>query len=166
MQILLKYIGIVCLSGVITFYHADGFANTLLTDKPIVLAVNNTFIFNPRTRVWKAVSDRGSVVKSGLGSGGMHYCADIRRSCHTPTGTYHIISKGGPGCVSSRYPVGRGGAKMPYCMFFTNLYAIHGSYDVPNHNASHGCIRVRPADARWLSQHFIHIGTKVVVEPY
>lgn len=126
----------------------------------------NTFIFNPNTLVWKAVDDNGHVVRTGRGSGGRKYCSDIHRSCKTPSGVFRIMSKGGPGCRSSRYPVGRGGAPMPYCMFFTKLYAVHGSYEVPSYNASHGCIRVQPTDANWLSHNFMRIGTKVVVYSY
>jgi hypothetical protein len=128
-------------------------------------AFSNTFIFNPRSLTWKAV-DNGKVIRSGKASGGARYCRDVGRSCRTPTGSYSIISKGGPGCSSSRYPLGKGGAKMPYCMFFSKLYAVHGSYDVPNHNASHGCIRVHPEAARWLSHNFMRIGTRVVVQSY
>lgn len=126
----------------------------------------NAVVFNPRTLQWKAVSDSGKTVRAGHASGGRSYCPDIRRSCRTPSGTYHVISKSGPGCKSTRYPVGRGGAPMPYCMFFSKYYAIHGSPDVPNHNASHGCIRVHPGDARWLNHNFVHVGTTVVVKPY
>jgi len=126
----------------------------------------NTFVFNPRTLSWTAINDNGHVVKTGRASGGSHYCKDIRRSCRTPVGTFYISSKQGAGCRSSRYPLGRGGSPMPYCMFFSKYYAIHGSYHVPNYNASHGCIRVRPSDAYWLSRNFIRIGTRVVVKHY
>ena len=129
-------------------------------------AANNEFIYNPRTLKWKAINANGKVVRTGHGSGGRGYCPDIRRSCRTPTGTYSVHSKGGASCRSSRDPVGKGGAPMPYCMFFSRYYAIHGSPDVPNHNASHGCIRVEPRDARWLNHNFVEIGTKVVVKPY
>lgn len=129
-------------------------------------AANNTFTYNPRTLQWKAVNSKGKVVRTGRGSGGRSYCPDIRRSCRTPTGTYHILGKGGAGCRSSRYPVGKGGAPMPYCMFFSKYYAIHGSYDLPNRNASHGCIRVAPSEAHWLHENFIGVGTTVVVKPY
>lgn len=132
---------------------------------PVLLA-NNAFVFNPRSLQWKAINEQGHVVRTGHGSGGRGYCPDIRRSCRTPTGTYSVHSKGDAGCRSSRYPVGHGGAPMPYCMFFSKYYAIHGSPDVPNHNASHGCIRVLPSDARWLNHHFIQTGTTVVVKPY
>lgn len=130
-----------------------------------VLALN-TFVYNPRTLTWSAINDNGRVIRSGRGSGGKGYCPDIRRSCRTPTGVYRIWSKGGLGCKSSRYPVGRGGAPMPYCMFFSKYYAVHGSYDVPGYNASHGCVRVRPGDAAWLSRNFMRIGTRVVIKPY
>lgn len=129
-------------------------------------AFANTFVFSPRSLTWKAINDNGTVVRSGHASGGKGYCRDTGRSCRTPTGTYSVISKGGPGCRSSRYPVGRGGAPMPYCMFFSRYYAIHGSYDVPNYNASHGCIRVEPGDAAWLSHNFVRIGTRVVIKSY
>jgi lipoprotein-anchoring transpeptidase ErfK/SrfK len=126
----------------------------------------NTFVFNPKTLTWKAINDNGEVVRMGKGSGGRHYCPDIRRGCKTPSGIYSIISKGGPECRSTRYPVGRGGSPMPYCMFFSKYYAIHGAYDVPNYNASHGCVRVKPSEARWLSRNFVRVGTKVVIKPY
>lgn len=129
-------------------------------------SAGNTFIFNPNTLSWKAIDANGHVVRTGRGSGGRHYCPDIHRSCKTPSGVYRVISKGGPGCRSSRFPVGRGGAPMPYCMFFSKYYAIHGSYELPNYNASHGCVRVSPRDANWLSHNFIKIGTKVVIKPY
>jgi lipoprotein-anchoring transpeptidase ErfK/SrfK len=35
-------------------------------------------------------------------------------------------------------------------LYFHRGYAIHGSNSVPNHPASHGCVRVTRADARWL----------------
>jgi lipoprotein-anchoring transpeptidase ErfK/SrfK len=140
--------------------------NINTASKPTMVIASNTFIYNPKTLTWTAINDNGKVVRSGRGSGGRSYCPDIHRSCRTPTGTYHVVSKRGSDCRSSRYPVGRGGAPMPYCMFFSKYYAIHGSPDVPNRNASHGCIRVPPSDARWLSGHFVNVGTKVVVKPY
>lgn len=144
------------------FYSADAAGS--IDYKPIVLA--GTFVFNPRAHTWTAINDNGRVIRSGRASGGRSYCPDIHRSCRTPTGVFRVIHKGGSGCHSSRYPVGEGGAPMPYCMFFSQYHAVHGSYDVPNYNASHGCIRVRPSDARWLNANFMSIGTKVVVRPY
>ncbi|WP_133140212.1 L,D-transpeptidase [Legionella genomosp. 1] len=141
--------------------------NAIIPDNvPHINVASNTFIFNPRKLTWVAISSNGKVVRSGKASGGSHYCRDIKRSCKTPSGTYRVMSKSGAGCRSSRYPLGKGGAPMPYCMFFSKYYAIHGSPDVPNYNASHGCIRVRPGDAKWLNQNFVKIGTKVIVRPY
>lgn len=131
-----------------------------------VYAAGNTFIFNPNTLTWKAVDANGQVIRTGRGSGGRSYCPDTHRGCKTPSGVFRVVSKGGAGCRSSRFPIGRGGSPMPYCMFFSKNYAIHGSYEVPNHNASHGCVRVTPKDANWLSHHFVKVGTKVVIKPY
>jgi len=139
--------------------------SSLMLAIPAAMA-SGEFVYNPKTLQWKAINGSGQVVRTGRGSAGSSYCPDIHRSCRTPTGTYYVMSKGGAGCHSSRYPVGRGGAPMPYCMFFSKNYAIHGSYEIPHRNASHGCIRVKPQDAHWLSSHFVNVGTKVVVKPY
>ncbi len=124
------------------------------------------FIFSPRMRAWAAYDANGRLVRTGRASGGANYCRDVRRACRTPRGVFYVRSKGSPGCRSSRYPKGRGGAPMPYCMFYSKYYAIHGSPNVPRYNASHGCIRVLPSAARWLSRNFIRIGTQVIVLPY
>lgn len=123
------------------------------------------FVFEPRHHRWAAYQD-GRLVASGRASGGKGYCPDIGRSCRTPVGVFRVISKGSANCRSTRYPKPHGGARMDYCMFFTRMYAIHGSNDVPNHNASHGCVRVYPSDARWLHGNFMTIGTTVIVRPY
>lgn len=136
----------------------------LATAAPLQVA-QNTFVYNPKTLRWQALRN-GKVVRTGHGSAGKSYCRDSGHRCHTPTGTYRIISKSGAGCRSSRYPVGKGGAPMPYCMFFSKYYAIHGSDEVPNYNASHGCVRVHPSDAKWLNHNFMSIGSTVVIKPY
>jgi L,D-transpeptidase catalytic domain len=145
-------------------------SNGVIIDKNYWLknsfAYRNAFVFSPRSLTWRAYNSQGRVIRSGRASGGAHYCRDVGRACRTPVGSFRIISKRGPGCRSSRYPRGRGGARMPYCMFFSKYYAIHGSYDVPRRNASHGCIRVHPGAAKWLSHNFIRIGTRVVVTSY
>jgi len=108
---------------------------------------------------WSAYDDDGTLVGSGKVSGGKSYCADIGRSCRTVTGTFVVQSKKGAGCKSSKFPVAKGGASMPYCMLFHKGYALHGSYNVPNFNASHGCVRMSPDDARWLNQEFVRLGS-------
>ncbi len=124
------------------------------------------FIFSPRRRAWAAYSPAGQLVGYGRASGGANWCRRLGRPCRTPRGTFRISRKGSVGCRSGKYPRPRGGAPMPYCMFFMRAYAIHGSPDVPDHNASHGCIRVKKPAAAWLHRNFIRIGTKVVVTSY
>lgn len=125
------------------------------------------FIFDPKANAWAAYDAQGNRVKTGSASGGKDYCEDIGRSCHTVTGTFRVYSKKGPDCKSSVYPIEtHGGAKMPYCMHFNGGYSIHAAYEVPNYNASHGCIRVLPSAAKWLNEDFINVGTTVIVKPY
>ncbi|MGD9591091.1 MAG: L,D-transpeptidase [Candidatus Berkiella sp.] len=107
---------------------------------------------------WGAYDSQGNLVKWGRASGGKKYCPDIGRGCRTVTGTFTIFNKKGPGCKSSRFPVGKGGAPMPYCMHFKGGYAMHGG-NVPNYNASHGCVRLPYADAQWLNQNFVRVGS-------
>lgn len=159
---LLSGIVLIASIGQVNITHAESEGSIINKS----FAANNTFVFSPRSLSWKAINASGQVVRTGRASGGRSYCPDLHRSCRTPSGSYHIISKGGAGCKSSRFPIGKGGAPMPYCMFFSRYYAVHGSYDVPNYNASHGCVRVTPKDAHWLSNNFMRIGTRVVVKPY
>jgi hypothetical protein len=124
-----------------------------------------TFVFDPKALRWYAYYN-GSLIHSGRASGGRHYCPDLHRGCRTPCGVFRISSKGGPGCKSKKFPIGRGNAPMPWCMFFHKGFAIHGSGSVPGYNASHGCIRVPPSDARWLNNNFLSPGSKVIVRSY
>jgi len=101
-----------------------------------------------------AYSADGILQYWGPVSTGRDYCPDIGRGCRTSTGTFAIHQKEGAGCVSTKFPVGRGGAPMPYCMFFHGGYALHGSYEVPGYNDSHGCVRMFVDDAKWLNQQF------------
>lgn len=126
------------------------------------------FVFDPKKTAWFAY-ENGELIASGSASGGANTCRNrhgISR-CHTPVGTFRVFSKGSANCKSSIYPLPNGGAPMPYCMFFSKNYAIHGASSVPaGRNASHGCIRVKPGAALWLTRNFIDIGTTVVVKPY
>lgn len=125
------------------------------------------FVFDPRHHAWAVYDENGKRIRQGRASGGSEYCPDLRRACKTPAGTYRIYSKKGVDCVSSKFPLKtRGGALMPYCMHFHGGYAIHGVPKMTRGNESHGCIRVKTNDAKWLNQKFMHIGTKVVVLPY
>ncbi len=124
------------------------------------------FVFSPRLRQWAAYNRYGKRIAYGVANGGANWCNDVRRACRTPAGNFRVRSKGLPSCRSSKYPIGRGGAKMPYCMFFHKGYAIHGSPHISRTNGSHGCIRVRTQAAQWLHRYFINHGTKIIVLPY
>lgn len=127
----------------------------------------NVFIFNPRETTWAAYDASGDLVRTGRASGGAGYCADVKRACRTPVGHFSVYAKRGYDCYSTKYPLGGGGAHMPYCMFFRGGYAIHGSSDVPSGaNVSHGCIRVTPSAAAWLNQDFLNYGSSVIVRSY
>lgn len=128
---------------------------------------NKVIIVDPNIPAWGAYDAEGNLVMTGEASPGRKYCADLKRGCKTPAGTYKIYSKKGPECVSSRFPLStHGGAPMPYCMHFYKGYALHGSNVVVPYNASHGCVRMQPSSAEWLSKNFAKIGTTVIILPY
>lgn len=123
-------------------------------------------IVDPRVHAWGAYSADGTLIRSGMASAGSNYCRDIRRPCRTRTGSFRIHSLGSRGCKSTRYPLPRGGAPMPYCMYFNGNQGLHGSHEVANANISHGCVRMHVQDAEWLRFNFVNMGTKVIVRPY
>lgn len=112
---------------------------------------------------WGAYDDQGNLIKWGSASGGKNFCEDIGKACKTVTGTFTVYRKQGSSCKSNLFPVGRGGAPMPYCMHFQGGYALHGGA-VPDFNASHGCIRVPVQEAQWLNQNFVKVGkTRIII---
>ncbi len=115
---------------------------------------------------WGAYDSEGNLVQSGHVSGGKSFCPDINKKCKTVTGTFKVYEKRGGNCKSKIFPVGKGGAPMPYCMFFHEGFALHGSNAVPNYNASHGCVRMSSKDAQWLNQNFVNVGTTRVNVTY
>lgn len=122
---------------------------------------------DPHVHAWGAY-ESGSLVKSGLATAGSDWCPDIGRPCHTSVGHFRVSSLGGPECKSKIFPVPKGGAPMPYCMFFHGGQALHGvsEGEVVEGNISHGCVRLHVADAEWLRFNFVNVGTKVIVSPY
>ncbi len=125
-----------------------------------------TIIFSYDANAWGAYDEHGQLVRWGPASGGKSYCPDVGTHCRTPAGTYAVYAKQGPDCISTKFPVGEGGAPMPYCMFFNGGYALHGSFDVPGYHASHGCVRLFIEDARWINEEFTPGGrTRVIVLP-
>ena len=128
----------------------------------------NTFVFDPASHEWAAYDVNGDRVEHGRASGGADYCPELNRPCRTVVGTFHVYAMKGADCKSSKFPLSTGGgALMPYCMYFNKKgYAIHGSPGISNIHSSHGCIRVQTDKAKWLYEHFIHVGTPVIVLPY
>lgn len=122
-------------------------------------------VVNLKLQAFGAYDKYGYLVHWGPISGGKGWCPDINRRCRTPTGNFYVFHKKGANCISTKYPVGKGGAPMPYCMFFYGGYAMHASF-LPGYNASHGCVRMFYEDAKWLNQYFVDMGrngTKVWV---
>ena len=122
-----------------------------------------------------AYDSSGTLIRWGPATGGSDWCRDIEHACRTKAGHFRIYSLGSSSCVSTKFPVGRGGAPMPYCMFFDGGQALHGSPgEVVNGNISHGCVRLFVQDAEWLRYDFVdppmaenhYRGTKVIVLPY
>ncbi|EHL29671.1 L,D-transpeptidase [Legionella drancourtii] len=122
---------------------------------------------------WGAYDGQGNLVKWGPISSGRDRCPDANRSCRTLTGIFRVFSKENEKCTSDVFPIGKGGAKMPYCMFFHKGFALHGSTDIPGIRASHGCVRMFIDDAKWLNHDFVELssernnfmGTVVIVRP-
>jgi hypothetical protein len=130
---------------------------------PSKIAGSNVIKVDLNKLAWGAYNDQGNLVKWGNASGGKGFCDDIGKACKTVTGTFTIYSKKGSACKSNLFPLPRGGAPMPYCMHFQGGYALHGG-NVPDFNASHGCIRVPVNEAQWLNQHFVRVGkTRVMI---
>jgi lipoprotein-anchoring transpeptidase ErfK/SrfK len=70
-----------------------------------------------------------------------------RPGYRTPTGTFKPTA-----LVRYHRSTIYSGSPMPYSIFFLRGYAIHGSYEVKHlgRPASHGCIRLHPANAAAL----------------
>jgi hypothetical protein len=70
-----------------------------------------------------------------------------RRGYGTPSGVFHP-QRLEPHWYSHKYD----NAPMPWSMFFFRGYAVHGTVEVRHlgHAASHGCVRLSPANARTL----------------
>lgn len=120
-----------------------------------------------------AAYNQGKLIHWGPIASGRDKCPDSPSFCRTMTGVFRFFSKENQNCKSDVYPIGKGGARMPYCMYFHKGYALHGSDDMPGFRASHGCVRLFIRDAKWLNENFVEIssdqnnqmGTKVTVRP-
>jgi len=122
---------------------------------------------------WGAYDANGQLVRWGPIASGRDKCSDSNNVCRTLTGIFRVFSKEDVHCKSDIFPIGKGGAKMPYCMYFHKGFALHGSDDIPGYRASHGCVRLFIDDAKWLNHEFVESsseknnfkGTIVVVRP-
>lgn len=131
-------------------------------------------IVDPKIHMWAAYDEDGQLVKSGTATAGSSYCRDLGRPCRTKVGIFRIGSLGEANCRSHTFPLRRGGAPMPYCMYFNDGQALHGSHEVVNGNISHGCVRLHVKDARWIRYNFAEeptnsnegLGTIVIIKPY
>lgn len=131
-------------------------------------------IIDPNIHQFGAYTANGDLVRSGTVTAGGNWCRDIHRPCRTKAGSFRIFSLGSSSCRSHKYPLPRGGAPMPYCMFFNGRQGLHGSNEVVRGNISHGCVRMHVGDAKWLRFNFVegpgshngYRGTKVIVRPY
>jgi hypothetical protein len=154
-----------------THHHFDSYS---VMPSQITPPGEKLIIVNPNVHAWGAYSADGELIRSGMATAGNNWCADIRRGCRTKAGSFRIYSLGSRGCKSRKFPVGRGGAPMPYCMFFNGGQALHGSYQVVAANVSHGCVRLHVEDAEWLRFNFVdgpsagngYRGTRLIVKPY
>lgn len=134
---------------------------------PSINTNEKVVVVNPRTYSWAAYND-GRLVKAGIAQAGANFCEDEGQPCRTDTGTFRVYSLGDSTCISHKYPVGKGGSLMPYCMFFNRGQSLHGTPDqmLSEANISHGCVHMRIPDAEWLRYNFVQVGTKVVILPY
>ena len=122
---------------------------------------------------WGAYDQQGNLLRWGPIASGSTKCSDSSNSCLTLTGMFRVYNMEHEKCDSDVFPIGKGGAKMPYCMFFHKGFALHGSDDIPGYRASHGCVRMFTEDAKWLNHEFVDIaneknnqkGTLVIVKP-
>lgn len=111
-----------------------------------------------------AYEPNGDLRYWGPATGGQIWCSDLNRTCESAQGTYRIYRIQGADCQSSKYPIDQnGGAPMPYCMHYFEGYALHASTLSGFYNHSKGCVRLFDDDAKWLNEHFMHYGTKVIV---
>lgn len=132
-------------------------------------------IVDPSVNAWAAYDADGTLIKWGPAAAGADYCKDVNEPCRTHQGSFRVFSLGSSDCISHKFPLPRGGAPMPYCMYFNEGQALHGEpFGVPGYNASHGCVRLYLSDAEWLRYDFIegpnpnnhYKGTRVIVKSY
>ena len=147
-------------------YNEDKYVARL--PQHIEMGHEKVILVDPNAFAWGAYAPDGELVRGGIATAGADFCPDDNAPCRTKVGTFRLYSLGGEDCYSRIYPRGKGGALMPYCMFFSGGESLHGSPDhmLVESNISHGCVHIRIPDAQWLREDFAQVGTKVVIMPY
>jgi peptidoglycan hydrolase-like protein with peptidoglycan-binding domain len=92
-----------------------------------------------------ALIENGKVVRAYTTSSG-------KPSTPTVLGSFHFYSK----------TIGTNAEGMVDSNYFIRGYAIHGYFDVPTYNASHGCLRVPISDARAIFD-WVRLGDEIDV---
>lgn len=138
------------------------------------LVHDNLILVDQKQLAWAAYNKTGQLLRWGPISAGTDRCFESAKGCLTPVGTFYVNRKQGKDCVSKSLPQTysgeKGGASMPYCMYFHQGFALHGSSSLPGFHASHGCIRLFIEDSKWLNERFVQptsskgLGTKIVVK--
>ena len=117
-----------------------------------------------RVFAFGAYDKLGQLVYWGPATGGTLKCIEGEGSCLSAQGDFRIFKKLGADCISHTYPLHtKGGAPMPYCMFYHRGFAIHSSTLSGPFNHSQGCVRLFYDDAMWLNKFFVKVGTEALV---
>ena len=117
-----------------------------------------------RVFAFAAYDSEGRLQYWGPASGGDQWCSDSPLHCQTAAGAFKIVRMKGADCVSNEYPMATGGGShMPYCMYYYQGYALHAYTMTGFTHRSHGCIHLFYGDAKWLQEHFVELGTAVIV---
>lgn len=111
-----------------------------------------TFAFvAPAQADWVAItvdiSQQKMVVQTEDGGKEVFNVSTAKRGKLTPTGEYkpYLLKK-------MHYSTRYNNAPMPYSIFYSGNYAIHGTthLDKLGRPASNGCVRLHPENAKWL----------------
>ncbi len=87
------------------------------------------------------------------------HCSTGKAGFRTPKGTYKVYAKERH-AISYKY----GNSPMPFTLWFHSAgYGIHSSTSVPNYPASHGCVRLKYENAKWLFEQ-VPVGTPVIIK--
>ena len=106
------------------------------------------------------LSTQTMTVTSSSGESYVWPVSTARRGYVTPRGTYGVQS-----LQAMHYSHKYHNSPMPHSIFFRGGYAIHGTYAVGalGRAASHGCIRLSPANAATLYAMVQHEGGRITV---